>query len=109
MRPRLGFRHVVLAEHCLRASKSEEDENLDNMKEWFKKMYYEKDYQGVSQDYFIDVISTSPDYDIYTGGKKVGSVNTADEQLKVVRGIATKKMKITDQDKQLDIEEGGGE
>jgi hypothetical protein len=78
------------------------------MKKWFKKMYYEPEYQGVSADYFIDVISTSPDYKIYTGGKVVGTVTTADEQRKVVKGIATNKMKITDQDKQPDIEQGGG-
>ena len=42
------------------------------------------------------------------GGKVVGTVTTADEQRKVVKGIATNKMKITDQDKQPDIEQGGG-
>ena len=44
------------------------------MKKWFKNMYYDKAYQGVTSVY-SDVINESPDWgNSYTGGQNKGGI-----------------------------------
>ena len=58
---------------CHDANNDEKDE-LAKMKKWFKNMYYDKAYQGVTSVY-SDVINESPDWgNSYTGGQNKGGI-----------------------------------
>jgi hypothetical protein len=50
----------------------DDDEDLKNMQKWFKGYYYDKDYQAVSWDYYLKVVSKSQNSNMYTGSNRVG-------------------------------------
>ena len=56
----------------------ESAEDLKNMKKWFKKMYYDKDYQEITIDYFDEVLNVPKgrrggDSSKWTGEQRIGN------------------------------------
>ena len=47
------------------------------MQKWFKEYYYDEDYQAVSWNYYMKVVSKSRDSNMYTGSNR-GAVHPAD-------------------------------
>ena len=88
------------------------------MKKWFKKMYYDKDYQDVTTDYFKDVLNKFDDNDgicyrgdtsVWTGKQEIGNrkkttIEDLEKQLKLVNK-KLELMKAADEEEK-DIETG---
>ncbi len=93
------------------------------MKKWFKKMYYDEDYQKVSIEYFKDVLNKKDDDDVcyrgdtsvWTGKQEIGNhKKTTIEDLEKQLELANKKLELAQkikaaEDKQADIENQNGD
>ena len=81
------------------------------MKKWFKKMYYDEDYQKVSIEYFKDVLNKKDDDDVcyrgdtsvWTGKQEIGNhKKTTIEDLEKQLELANKKLELAKKIKAAD-------
>ena len=92
---------------------SEDTENLDNMKKWFKKMYYDKAYADTIQDTtdgYAAFLKKSPDWGTeYTGKQEIGNhkmttIEDLEKQLELAKQL--KLMEAGGEEEEKDIEKG---